>query len=295
MTTQIDKLQTERIEDLGREGLEEIIREDVQTIQDSGHRLGRCLKTMRDRLFYKPDFETFDSYCEETWGIPKRNADRLITGAVVRADVEAYVNKLIEAGEVSEFAQISLLPVVESHCDALGSVAKELRGEVWLKANGELKPNERLTAKKILEVALKYTVAKKPPTGKSKKSKIDEAATTPADISPPPSDDTPPPPKDDEAPNTPDEQPNIDTLGDFDTDTDTDSDDTQDSDPDTPAEDLEDAQEESLASQAIRKNPPNPRQSLSKAMPVPSPNTHLSPSALSAKSIATSPPIAMIW
>lgn len=162
MHNQIEKLPTEQIEDLGKEGLEEMIGEDVQEIQGRGHRLGRCLKVIRDKLFYKPEFSTFEDYCEEAWGIPKKNADRLIAGATVRADIETYVNKLIEAGELPEFGQISLLPVVESHCDALNSVARELRGEVWLKANGELKPNEKLTAKKILDVALKCTTEKAP-------------------------------------------------------------------------------------------------------------------------------------
>jgi hypothetical protein len=165
MHTEIEKLPTEQIEDLGKEGLQEMIREDIQEIQGRGHRLGRCIKVMRDKLFYKPDFDTFEDYCEESLGISKRHADRLIANAVVRADVEAYVNKLIESGEVSQsLSQISLLPVIESHCDALNSVAKELRGEVWLKANAELEPNERLTAKKILDVALKCTTEKAPKT-----------------------------------------------------------------------------------------------------------------------------------
>jgi phage N-6-adenine-methyltransferase len=159
MTNSIENIEI-HLYDLGREELEQILEDDANAIRQRGGRLGKVLKIIRDKLFYKPEFANFEDYCESRWGFSKNHVDNLIRNAMVREDIESYINKLTESVDGVEVSTTIELPVVESHYDALGSVARGLRGEVWIAANSKVKKGQKLTAKKILDTALKYTTEK---------------------------------------------------------------------------------------------------------------------------------------
>jgi hypothetical protein len=210
----------------GKTELDLFIEGRGRIICQSGSDIGSALKLYRDKLFYKPEFDTFEAYCQSKWGFKKSQAYALIKNSDVRENITKYVNKLVETGEMSEIPSVNtILPITESHYTALSTAASEYQGELWIKVNSQLSDGEQLTAQKILDEALKYTVAKKPKSEGNPKSggSLGRSTFTEKDnqVPQPPAhqdnidDDqeqpAPEPPEPDTAP------PNIKTFGDFDT------------------------------------------------------------------------------
>jgi hypothetical protein len=215
----------------GKTELDRFIQESSESICRTGSGIGAALKQYRDKLFFKPEFETFEDYCQERWGFTSKSARTMIKNFEVRSNVLKYINKLTETGLVEPNGSTStMLPVVESHYAALSTAASEYQGELWLKLNSELAEGEQLTAQKIRDEALKYTMAKKPknegrPRGEgslgraTSAQKDNQAPQPPANNTPAPQDNT----DDDQDQSAPEPlEPNttppiIKTFGDFDT------------------------------------------------------------------------------
>ena len=225
------------VSSLDKDGLDRFIQERGEAICHAGAEIGSALKLYRDKLFFKPEFNTFEEYCQERWNFKRSHAHTLIKNSEVRANITQYVNKLIESGEMSTIVDAyTMLPAIESHYTALSTAASEYQGELWIKVNSELPEGEQLTAQKILDEALKYTMSKKPRkpplgenaggsgkktggTGHSNANAEPDDNDQQENIEPPsPPEPSPTPqPSPDDQPTPSPAQPDIKTFGDFDT------------------------------------------------------------------------------
>ena len=81
--------------------------------------VGTALLTVRDKRLYKQlDYSAFADYCEERWGMVRRQADRLISAAQVASNVRP----------------IGLTPTAETQVRPLTGLEPEKQREAWQKA-----------------------------------------------------------------------------------------------------------------------------------------------------------------
>lgn len=98
--------------------------------------VGDALATVRDEKLYQEQYETFESYCREQWGLERRHAYRLMDAAQV-----------IE--NVSNWTQI--VPATESQARPLTALEPEQQAEAWQRAV-ETAPNGKITAAHVQDV-----------------------------------------------------------------------------------------------------------------------------------------------
>ncbi len=118
-----------------RERLEDCevrIQRGLDTFMD----VGLALLEIRDARLYRAQFDTFESYCRERWGMGRQ-----------------YPNKLIQAAEVAQnLTPIGVIPKTESQARPLAKLEPEVQREVWSEVVASTPP-EKITAKVIDERA----------------------------------------------------------------------------------------------------------------------------------------------
>jgi hypothetical protein len=109
--------------------LESIIETGLQTFIQ----VGAALATIRDSRLYRAEYPTFESYCDERWGLARRRAYQLMDAATA-------------AQNVQNFTQTA--PAIESHAAALAALpSPDLQREAWQEATRRAQEaGTRLTA-----------------------------------------------------------------------------------------------------------------------------------------------------
>ena len=116
--------------------LEVIIEKGLQTFVE----VGQALLEIRDSKLYREEFETFDEYCRQKWGMSKTHSNRMVQAAQV----------------VSHLTPIGVIPSSESQTRPLTSLEPEVQREAWAQVVAENEPNS-ITAKKVEQVAQELT------------------------------------------------------------------------------------------------------------------------------------------
>ena len=98
--------------------------------------VGKALTIIRDNKLYREEYETFEKYCQEKYGIQKTHSYRLIETANI-------INNLSPIG--------GRLPTSERHARPLKSLEPEVQNAVWQETVE--KHGDNITAKKVQEVA----------------------------------------------------------------------------------------------------------------------------------------------
>jgi hypothetical protein len=111
--------------------LETTIEKGMQTFLE----VGAALAAVRDGRLYRADYGTFEAYCQERWGMTRRNANHLIGAVEVVETLGTTVPK----------------PTSERQARALGKVPEDERGEVWQEAHE--RSGGKPTAKLIEQLA----------------------------------------------------------------------------------------------------------------------------------------------
>jgi hypothetical protein len=117
--------------------------QDLEKVVDANikgyYEAGSALLAIRDERLYRKDFDTFDDYCRDKWGMSKSHA-----------------NRLIEASEVvSTVTPIGVIPANEAQARELGKVPQEKRAEAWQKVV-ESSPDGGVTAQHIRNTVRPY-------------------------------------------------------------------------------------------------------------------------------------------
>lgn len=121
--------------------LEEIIDQGLETFIE----VGRALAEIRDRRLYRAEFDTFDRYCRERWGIGRHYAYRQIRAADA---VEVLEN-------VDSCQQPSRLPANEAQARPLTSLDPPAQRTAWARAveiAGEEQPTSSQVRQAIEEL-----------------------------------------------------------------------------------------------------------------------------------------------
>ena len=120
-----------------KQELETIIEDGLKTFVE----VGNALSEIRDGLLYRVDYDTFEDYCVDRWGMSKAYAYRLIGSAKV-------VNNVSPMGDTSESFH---LPTSERQIRRLTKLEPDEQKEVWEEAV-ETAPKGKVTAKHVEEV-----------------------------------------------------------------------------------------------------------------------------------------------
>jgi hypothetical protein len=123
--------------------LETTIEKGMQTFLE----VGAALAAVRDGRLYRADYGTFEAYCQERWGMTRRNANHLIGAVDVVDSLGTTVPK----------------PTSERQARALGKVPEAERAEVWQEAHE--RSGGKPTAKLIEQLARERTQKPTPPQG----------------------------------------------------------------------------------------------------------------------------------
>jgi hypothetical protein len=115
--------------------LEAVIERGFQTFLE----VGAALAAVRDARLYRADYGTFEAYCQERWGMTRRNANHLIGAAEVVETLGTTVPK----------------PANERQARALGKVPEDERPEVWQEAHE--RSGGKPTARLIEQIASEHT------------------------------------------------------------------------------------------------------------------------------------------
>lgn len=98
--------------------------------------VGNALLEIRDSRLYRQQYQTFEAYCRERWGMGRN-----------------YPNRLIQAAEVARnLVPIGTIPATESQARPLTRLEPEVQREAW-KAVVDSTPSEQITAKVVEEQA----------------------------------------------------------------------------------------------------------------------------------------------
>lgn len=111
---------------------EQIIERGLNTFVE----VGNALLEIRDSRLYRDSHSTFEAYCQERWGMERRNAYRLIDAANV-------------VQSVSNWTQI--LPTNEAQARPLTGLSPEEMTSAWQQVVDK-SPNGKITAKLVEEV-----------------------------------------------------------------------------------------------------------------------------------------------
>jgi hypothetical protein len=115
--------------------LEAVIERGFQTFLE----VGAALAAVRDARLYRAEYATFEDYCQERWGMTRRNANHLIGAVDVVDSLGTTVPK----------------PSNERQARALGKVPEGERPEVWQEARE--RSGGKPTAKLIEQIASERT------------------------------------------------------------------------------------------------------------------------------------------
>lgn len=96
-----------------------------------GMEVGNALLQIRDRCLYKATHATFESYCEERWGMSWRHAYRLMDAAETVENLNSC-----PIGQESEQASApdAILPATESQARPLARLEPEEQRTAWKEA-----------------------------------------------------------------------------------------------------------------------------------------------------------------
>jgi len=119
------KAHTEAIEIASRRRLGEL--EKVINRGKKGFvEVGRALAEIRDLRLYKPEFKSFEDYCQEKWGWTKQHAYRLIECApVVKSNPQ--VTSINQARELARVPEADRAEVLEAAVEAGPLTARAIR------------------------------------------------------------------------------------------------------------------------------------------------------------------------
>jgi len=119
------KAHTEAIEIASRRRLGEL--EKVINRGKKGFvEVGRALAEIRDLRLYKPEFKSFEDYCQEKWGWTKQHAYRLIECApVVKSNPQ--VTSINQARELARVPEADRAEVLEAALEAGPLTARAIR------------------------------------------------------------------------------------------------------------------------------------------------------------------------
>ncbi len=107
---------------------EEIIEKGLQTFLD----VGIALAKIRDRRYYREQYNSFEAYCFERWGLSRRRAYQVMDAAHVVKNVQNFSQSDIQ------------LPATESHAATLARLPKpEDQAAVW---SNFVQSGDKLTA-----------------------------------------------------------------------------------------------------------------------------------------------------
>jgi hypothetical protein len=137
------------------ETLEGIIEREMKSFMA----VGNALLTIRDNKLYRQEFKTFNDYCIERWGIGKSQANRLMGGAKVAANLSPI-------GELC--APCAIQPTSEFQIRPLTPLEPEQQRTVWEEAV-KTAPRGRVTAKHVENTVKKLISPALPPPPPKKK------------------------------------------------------------------------------------------------------------------------------
>jgi len=111
---------------------EEIIERGLNTFVD----VGNALLAIRDGRLYRAEFDTFEDYCRDRWGMKRAHAYRMIEAATVIDNLSPIGDKL---------------PATESQVRPLTSLEPDRQREAWTRAI-ETAPDSGITAAHVQSV-----------------------------------------------------------------------------------------------------------------------------------------------
>lgn len=123
------------------ESLEATINAGMQTFVD----VGSALLEIRDSRLYRHEFNTFDDYCRDRWGMVQRHANRLISAAEVAIHL----------------GPMGLIPASERQARPLTVLEPDAQREAWQRAV-DTAPNGRITAAHVQSVVDEMTADDEP-------------------------------------------------------------------------------------------------------------------------------------
>ena len=94
---------------------------------------------IRDSNLYKENYPTFESYCQQRWGIGIRQSQRLINASEVVQNLKAD-------------DQLVVLPSSEYQIRPLAALPPEVQRQVWKEVTNQ----ERVTGKAVIEAVQQY-------------------------------------------------------------------------------------------------------------------------------------------
>jgi hypothetical protein len=108
--------------------------------------VGQSLMEIRDSRLYRVEYKTFEAYCQEKWGMSRRQADRLIGGSEVAENLRPR----------------GLKTITEKQARPLTKLPAEKQPEVWAKAV-EIADGEQPTARQVEQAVRQTLSADEPP------------------------------------------------------------------------------------------------------------------------------------
>ncbi len=115
------------------------------TIKQAGNAIGTALKAIHDKMLYREDFDTFEEYCEEKWGMSKVHAYRLMKANSIVTKLVTLCPKLdaisLPEGVIREFKNLT--------DDEMKKTAKIVE-----------KPGKKITAAVVKEAVKKVKTSK---------------------------------------------------------------------------------------------------------------------------------------
>jgi hypothetical protein len=127
---QLSETETTRLAEL-----EKVVEANIKGYYEAGV----ALLAIRDEKLYRKDYESFDDYARDRWGIDRTYAHRLIEAAKVTADVLPIGN----------------IPANEAQARELGKVPSEKRAEAWQRAV-DTAPEGGITAQHVRNTVRPY-------------------------------------------------------------------------------------------------------------------------------------------
>lgn len=92
--------------------------------------VGLALKAIREEKLYREQFQTFEKYVVDRWGMHKSQAYRLIDAAEVKQDLSPIGDKIPKAKEINKESQLRVLNDVPTEdLETVVSRAAEIAGD----------------------------------------------------------------------------------------------------------------------------------------------------------------------
>jgi hypothetical protein len=127
---QLSETETTRLSEL-----EKVVEANIKGYYEAGV----ALLAIRDERLYRKDYDSFDDYCRDRWGMARAHAYRLIEAAQIVGDV----------------SPIGDIPANEAQARELGKVPTEKRAEAWQRAV-DTAPDGGITAQHVRNTVRPY-------------------------------------------------------------------------------------------------------------------------------------------